>query len=298
MFCSNCGKEASGNFCSYCGTSLENGYENEMSKKTKVLSWDAPIEFYETHSRAYTINPKILEVAKRYKIIDQKSELTICYGTYYSNIDSIIIFVKTDEVVIAKINDAKPQNNIIKRFSKNSDVFAKTYNSKKLQFESDELLGFKISKANEISLNKKHITYFEMLKIVLPDETENYFSKTLKSTFKTQAEIEQKEKEKAARKQASKELIQRKVEIQREEKEDKKRRLEQLERDGIAYCPKCHSTSLTAHKKGFGVGKAVVGAAAASVVFAPIGLVAGNIGAKKVRVTCLKCGHQFWAGQK
>ena len=28
-----------------------------------------------------------------------------------------------------------------------------------------------------------------------------------------------------------------------------------------------------------------------------IGLVAGNIGAKKVRVTCLKCGYQFWAGK-
>lgn len=33
--------------------------------------------------------------------------------------------------------------------------------------------------------------------------------------------------------------------------------------NGIACCPKCGSTSLTANKKGFGVGKAVIGTAVA-----------------------------------
>lgn len=293
MFCSNCGKEATGKFCSNCGSKLDNMFENETTYDRKVPSWYAPIEFYETHAKSYNINPKVLDLAKRYKIIEQESELIICYGTYHSNIDNIIIFVKTDEVVIAKINDLKPQNNIINKYSKNSNKFTKTYNSNKLRFESDEILGFKISKANEMSLYKRQITYFEMLKILIPEEAENYFSKTLKSTFKTKAEIEQKQEEKEARKRANRELVQQKLEIQREEKEYKKQRLEQLERDGIAYCPKCHSTSLSSHKKGFGVGKAVVGAA---IAVNPIGLIAGNIGAKKVRVTCLKCGHQFWAG--
>lgn len=59
-----------------------------------------------------------------------------------------------------------------------------------------------------------------------------------------------------------------------------------------ACCPRCKSLSITADKKGFGVGKAVVGAAVAG----PIGLIAGNIGSKKVRVTCLNCGHQWMAG--
>lgn len=59
-----------------------------------------------------------------------------------------------------------------------------------------------------------------------------------------------------------------------------------------ARCPKCGSTSLSAHKKGFGIGKAVVGTLVTSNL---IGLVAGNANAKKVRVTCLKCGKQFWA---
>ena len=78
------------------------------------------------------------------------------------------------------------------------------------------------------------------------------------------------------------------------EKEERKERIKQMDRDGVAYCPKCYSTSLSGNKKGFGIGKAVVGAWATG----GIGLVAGNIGAKKVRVTCMKCGHQFWAGKK
>lgn len=80
----------------------------------------------------------------------------------------------------------------------------------------------------------------------------------------------------------------------REKEERARQRLRQLDEDGIPYCPKCHSTSLTANKKGFGIGKAIIGAALAG----PIGLVGGNIGARQIRITCLKCGYQFWAGQK
>lgn len=72
-----------------------------------------------------------------------------------------------------------------------------------------------------------------------------------------------------------------------------KQRIAENKANGVACCPKCGSTSLTANKKGFGIGKAVVGAA----LTGGIGLVAGNIGAKKVRVTCLNCGHQFMAGK-
>lgn len=69
-----------------------------------------------------------------------------------------------------------------------------------------------------------------------------------------------------------------------------KQRIKENKANGIACCPKCGSTSLTANKKGFGIGKAVVGAA----LTGGIGLAAGNIGAKKVRVTCLNCGYQFF----
>lgn len=74
-------------------------------------------------------------------------------------------------------------------------------------------------------------------------------------------------------------------------REDKYKQINILEDDNVAHCPKCGSVSLSAHKKGFGIGKAVAGATIAG----GIGLVAGNLGAKKVRVTCLNCGKQFWA---
>ncbi len=65
--------------------------------------------------------------------------------------------------------------------------------------------------------------------------------------------------------------------------------LQQKQYESMTRCPYCGSTSLSGNKKGFGIGKAVVGAWA----LGPLGLMAGNIGAKKVKVTCLNCGKQF-----
>lgn len=79
------------------------------------------------------------------------------------------------------------------------------------------------------------------------------------------------------------------------EKQYEKERIKDLKQNKVAYCPKCKSTSLTADKKGYGIGKGVVGAA---VVGNPLGLVAGNLGSKKVKVTCLNCGYKFTPGQK
>lgn len=76
-------------------------------------------------------------------------------------------------------------------------------------------------------------------------------------------------------------------------KMDARRRVVENKAAGIACCPKCGSTSITANKKGYGIGKGVIGAAAVG----PIGLVAGNIGRQKVTVTCLNCGHQFKPGK-
>lgn len=60
------------------------------------------------------------------------------------------------------------------------------------------------------------------------------------------------------------------------------------------HCPKCKSTQITANKKGFGIGKAVAGAA----LTGGVGLLAGFIGSGKVKVTCLNCGFEFSPGQK
>lgn len=73
------------------------------------------------------------------------------------------------------------------------------------------------------------------------------------------------------------------------DKQSEKDRLAQYDKDGIPYCPKCHSISLYANKKGFGGGKALVGA----VVAGPLGLLAGTIGKNNIEVTCLKCSHKF-----
>lgn len=66
-------------------------------------------------------------------------------------------------------------------------------------------------------------------------------------------------------------------------------RLQRKQYDEMMKCPRCGSTSLSGNKKGYGVGKGVVGAA----LLGPIGLVAGNIGSGKVMVTCMKCGYKF-----
>lgn len=70
----------------------------------------------------------------------------------------------------------------------------------------------------------------------------------------------------------------------------KHQRIRENKKNGIACCPKCGSTSLSSNKQGFGIGKALIGAAA---ITNPIGLVAGNINSKKVHVTCLNCGHKW-----
>jgi hypothetical protein len=78
------------------------------------------------------------------------------------------------------------------------------------------------------------------------------------------------------------------------EMSEREKLIEKYRSESIAYCPRCLSTSLTANKKGFGIGKAVVGGA----LVGPLGLVAGNIGRSNVTVTCLNCGNRFKPGRR
>lgn len=73
----------------------------------------------------------------------------------------------------------------------------------------------------------------------------------------------------------------------------RRQRIKECQEAGIVCCPKCGSTSLSANKKGFSVGKAVAGAA-----FTPIGVLAGGIGSNKIQITCLNCGYKFKPGKK
>jgi DNA-directed RNA polymerase subunit RPC12/RpoP len=101
----------------------------------------------------------------------------------------------------------------------------------------------------------------------------------LKSYFKKPKEERQQIRQKAAQKRIEDMELQRKM---------------VAESPPVVRCAKCGSQTLSANTKGFGIGKAVVGAA----VFGLIGLTAGNINAKKVYITCLNCGHRWTAGKK
>lgn len=74
-----------------------------------------------------------------------------------------------------------------------------------------------------------------------------------------------------------------------------KQRIKDNHAAGVACCPKCGSTSLSANKKGFSAGKAAAGMFLSSSL---AGAVAGEIGANKVEITCLNCGHKFKPGKK
>lgn len=92
------------------------------------------------------------------------------------------------------------------------------------------------------------------------------------------------------------ELLKLQIELQKEQNKANSSKPSMVYRDvhspsREARCPKCGSTSLSGNKKGFGIGKAVVGAA----LTGGIGLVAGNVGARKVRVTYLNCGKSWKA---
>ncbi|MFZ3101905.1 MAG: TerD family protein [Desulfitobacteriaceae bacterium] len=60
---------------------------------------------------------------------------------------------------------------------------------------------------------------------------------------------------------------------------------------GGMVCPKCHSTSVTAGKKGFGLGKAALG----GILLGPIGILAGFIGSKNMEFACLSCRERWSA---
>lgn len=63
--------------------------------------------------------------------------------------------------------------------------------------------------------------------------------------------------------------------------------------DDRIRCRKCGSDQVQGDKKGFGVGKAALGA----LVIGPLGLVAGGLGSSKVLITCLACGNKWKPGR-
>lgn len=78
------------------------------------------------------------------------------------------------------------------------------------------------------------------------------------------------------------------------QKNIKKQQIKECRAKGIVCCPKCGSTSVTAQKKGFSFAKGAIGA----TVGLEVGILAGGIGADKVILACMNCGHQWKPGKK
>lgn len=64
------------------------------------------------------------------------------------------------------------------------------------------------------------------------------------------------------------------------------------EKQEYLCCPKCHSRELHPERRGFSTGQAVVG----GLVFGPLGILAGNVGASEEKLICIKCGNRFNVG--
>jgi ABC-type dipeptide/oligopeptide/nickel transport system permease subunit len=83
----------------------------------------------------------------------------------------------------------------------------------------------------------------------------------------------------------------------------------ELNKQNAVYCPKCASTELETNKRGYSPLSGIFGALflgfigsflglVGTIVGIIIGILCGFSGSKKVRITCLKCGHKFYPGKK
>jgi hypothetical protein len=73
------------------------------------------------------------------------------------------------------------------------------------------------------------------------------------------------------------------------EKYCKEQERKKLELNEPARCPKCMSNQIHYEKKGYGIGKGLIGLA----TLGPLGLAAGAIGKNDLLSICVKCGNKW-----
>jgi len=72
-------------------------------------------------------------------------------------------------------------------------------------------------------------------------------------------------------------------------REEAEERLDELKREKVPYCPKCHSTSLTYLDQKLDIGRAMIGDAIAG----DKGAILGGLSGSKGKLKCLNCGHTW-----
>jgi len=70
---------------------------------------------------------------------------------------------------------------------------------------------------------------------------------------------------------------------------DRENERKKAELNEPARCPKCKSNQIHYEKKGYGIGKGLVGL----VTLGPLGLAAGAIGKNDLLSLCVKCGNKW-----
>ncbi|WP_085832892.1 ribosomal protein L7/L12 [Clostridium merdae] len=316
MICSYCGAEIKGGkFCSECGAPIVEAAAQLEPARIDFSVRLGPDKYYEK-------DEKVISAALAHHVFSDSGMVILYVGNLYSVFDSYFMFVNKNEIVFCKINEKKPDTDIITRVSYTDSRLDDFYDTKwsKLKLK-EEFIGFKPQKIsaypnnwivafNEVQRlrgkafsappDKKAVSMkhqppvsFDGLNI---SEIASMFGKDkIKAIkyvrYKTGCELKEAkafiDHGYATMNHSPAQVPETTVEASKSL--SKKDRIKENKANGVACCPKCGSTSLSANKKGFGVGKAAVGVFTVGV----LGAAAGGIGSGKVVVTCLNCGHRW-----
>lgn len=233
----------------------------------------------------YSLDNRKNEIVELNKLIDDNEFCRVIVSGTYSKELSVISITNKRLIIIRK-----------KLFS--SDILKDLYNIDDItKFVYDK--GFATIKL-EITINDELIKITNISSLYLDIilncfNNENIVKLSKKENDKILKEVNEELKRKEfERIMASNPTISKTQSVKvlsknQQKKQYEKERLEQLKKEKIPYCPKCHSTVLTHQNKKLSVGRAVTG----GVLFGGVGAVLGGLTSKKGYVKCLHCGYKW-----
>lgn len=316
MICPNCGAEIQGGkFCSECGAPIAATVTQPEPAKIDLSVRLGPDKYYKK-------DEKVIDAAIAHHVFSDPDNVILYAGNLFSSLDSYFMFVNKNEIVFCRINEKKSETDIVTRISYSDPKLDGFYDAKwfKLKLKEEDI-GFKPGKIHAYAENWT-VIFNEVQRLrgkafsALPDKkvVSTKYQQTVPFDELNISEIASmfgKDKIKAikyVRDKTGCELKEAKAFIDHgyatmnhspaqvlettarvSKPISKKERIKENKANGVACCPKCGSTSLSANKKGFGVGRAAVGVFTVGV----LGAAAGGIGSGKVVVTCLNCGHRW-----